>query len=189
MTTQNTTVAEAAARPINRTSRKRNRTLVRFVPVLFAAVLIAAVFSGLWSAANGTDGPAPRSLAGLSLTQVVAGPEAVSQMSKLHGKGVGVVDGYVAHYQGAAGGAVLYVGEMGSVENAVALNRQMEERIAAGNPYFTDLKPLVVEGMQLFSVRSGAETHYFWQAGPLINWIGFDRDDPAALAVAVATVR
>jgi hypothetical protein len=162
---------------------------MRLVPVVFAAVLIVAVISGLWGEANGTDGPAPNNLAGLTLAQVVTGPEAVSQMSRLHGKGVGLVDGYIAHYQGARGGAVLYVGEMGSVENAVALNKQMVDRIAAGNPMFTDLSSLAVEGVEVFKVLSGPETHYFWQIGELINWIGFDRDDPVALAEAVRVVR
>jgi hypothetical protein len=189
VTTQNSTAAAPPARPVNRASRKQRSILVRLVPVVFAAVLITAVFSGLWASANGPDGPAPRSLGTFSLAQVITGPEAVSQMSRLHGKDVGVVDGYIAHYQGARGGAVLYVGEMGSVENAVALNRQMVERIAAGNPMFTDLSSLTVEGMEVFAVRSGTETHYFWQVGELINWIGFDRDDPAALAEAVRAIR
>jgi hypothetical protein len=189
VTTQNTTATAAAEPLLARPSGRRRRNLVRFVPVAFAVVLVVAVFSGLWSAANGPDGPAPRSLAGMSLAQLIAGPEAVSQMSKLHGKGVGVVDGYIAHYQGSGGGAVLYVGRMGSVENAVALNQQMVDRIAVGNPMFTDLSSLTVEGTEVFKVRSGPESHYFWREGELINWIGFDRDSPAALAEAVRVVR
>jgi hypothetical protein len=187
--TQNTGGDATVARPPIHTSQTRKYVLARLVPMLFGALLVGLVFAELRSAADVPTGPAPRSLAGLTLAQVVTGPDAVYQMSRLHGKGIGVLDGYIAHYRGATGGAVLYVGEMGSVESAVAFNRQMVDLIAAGNPMFTDLRSLAVENIEVFEVRSGPETHYFWQVGELINWIGFDRDDRDALAAAVRAIR
>jgi hypothetical protein len=189
MSTQNTTADVAASSPSGRASRQRNRALALLVPLFFGLLLAGLVFAEMRNAADVPIGPAPRSLAGLTLAEVVTGPEAVSQMSRLHGKGVGIVDGYIAYYQGATGSAVLYVGEMGTVENAVALNQQMVDLIAEGNPIFTDLTTLTVEGMEVFAVRSGPETHYFWQVGELINWIGFDRDDPSVLTAAIRVVR
>ena len=176
--------ASAATRP----PRRLHGATVKVVPMLFVVVLVAAVATGLWNAANEQDGPAPRSLGGLQLGQTITGPEAVAQMSKLHGKGVGVVDGYIAHYQGPSGGAVLYVGQTASEGDAALLLKQMEERIGAGNQYFTNLKATTVGGVKIFSVLSGKQTHYFWQAGDLVNWIGFDQDDPDALAAAVKAI-
>lgn len=173
-----------------RHSRKGGSLLVRLMPLVFAAVLVGAVAGGLWNAANAANGSAPPSLDRLQLTGSMAGPEAVAEMSKLHGKGIGVVDGYVAHYDGGtSGGAILYVGEAASEKEAALLTGQMEERIGAGNQYFTDLKSVTVDGVKLYSVRSRQENHYFWQAGNKVIWIGFDRDDQAALSAAVKAFR
>ncbi len=162
---------------------------MRLLPVLFAAVLVWAVASGLWNAANGPDGPAPRDFASYRLTRTITGPEAVEQMSKLHGKGVGVTDGYVAHYDGSSGGAVLYVGETTTEKDAAGLLEQMVVRIGPSNRYFTGLKPVTVEGTRAYSVRGGQESHYFWQVKNKVVWVGFDRDDPAGLAAVVRAVR
>ncbi len=159
---------------------------MRLVPVVFAAALVAAVAGGLWNAANAQQGIAPKQLGTYQLTgDPVVGAEAVAQMSRLHGKGVGVVDGYVAHYRGPSGGAMVYLGSTASEKDAIELLRQMEERIGAGNQYFTNLRQLTVEGVKVYTVRSGPETHYFWQAGKNVIWMGFDRDDPTELAIAV----
>lgn len=168
---------------------RRPGRIGRWMPLVFGAILLFAVVAGLWNAANPPAGPAPPGLAGLRLTRTVTGAEAVAEMSRLHGKGVGLKDGYVAHYDGPSGGAVLYVGSAESEGAAAELLGQMEERIGPDNRYFTGLRPLVVEGVRLFFVRSGQESHYFWQAGDKVVWIGFDRDDPAALVAAVRGVR
>ncbi len=169
--------------------RRRGTPIGRIVPFVFAVALVAAVAIGLWSAANGPQGDAPQQLGNYQLSELTTGPAAVAQMSRLHGKGVGVVDGYVGHYESASNGAMLYVGETASEKDAVDLLGQMAERIGAGNQYFTDLKPLTVEGVKVFTVRSGPQTHYFWQAGKKVIWMGFDRDDPAELDLAVKGLR
>ncbi len=162
---------------------------MRALPLVFAAVLVWVVGSGLWYAANGTGGSAVQSFGSYRLTQATTGQEAVAQMSRLHGKGVGVTDGYVGHYEGPSGGAMAYVGETASERDAGVLLAQMEQRIGAGNQYFTDLKPLTVDGVRVLSVRNGQEAHYFWQAGKSVLWIGFDREDPVGLSAAVQAFR
>ncbi len=169
--------------------RAWGRPLIRLLPLVFGAGLLWAVGSGLWSAANGSGGTAPPTFAGYRLAQTTSGPDAVAQMSKLHGKGVGLVDGYVAHYDGASGGAVVYVGATASEKDALQLLEQMERRIGAGNQYFADLKPVTVEGVRVLSVRNGQESHYFWQTGSKVIWIGFDRVDPASLSAALKAFR
>ncbi len=170
------------------TPTSRNH-LVRLFPLIFAVLLVTAVAVGLWNASTLQQGVAPGNLGAYELGDLVTGPAAVAQMSRLHGKGVGVMDGYVAHYSGPSGGAVLYVGEAASEKDSVELLRQMEERIAAGSRYFAGLRRLTVEGVEVFTVRSGPETHYFWQTGKRVIWIGFDRDDPAGLATTVRSLR
>ena len=175
--------------PTARRVRRGGSPIARIVPFVFAVALVAAVAGGLWSAAKAQQGDAPQQLGSYRLREVTTGPAAVAQMSRLHGRGVGVVDGYVGHYEGPSGGAMLYVGETASEKDALDLLGQMEERIGAGNQYFTDLKSLTVEGVRLFTVRSGPQTHYFWQTGKKVIWMGFDRDDPTELAIAVKGLR
>ncbi|MGE5619193.1 MAG: hypothetical protein ACM3US_08040 [Sphingomonadaceae bacterium] len=162
---------------------------MRVLPLVFAAVLVWVVGSGLWYAANGSSGPVLQSFGSYRLTQATTGQEAVAQMSRLHGKGVGVTGGYVGHYEGPSGGAMAYVGETAGEGDARTLLAQMERLIAAGNPYFTDLKPLTIDGVRVLSVRSGQEAHYFWQAGNKVVWIGFDQEDPAGISAAVQAFR
>ncbi len=172
-----------------RSHAKRRSVWVRLLPLGFAAVLIAAVVIGLWNAANPPQGDAPNSFGSYQMAQIVTGPAAVAQMSKLHGKGVGVDDGYVAHYQGPSGGAVAYVGETASEAAALELLKQMEVRIGAGNQYFTNLRAITVDGVKLFAVRSGSESHYFWATGKKVAWVAFDREDQAGLAAAVRAIQ
>lgn len=162
---------------------------MRVLPFVFAAVLVWVVGSGLWYAANGSSGSVPQSFGSYRLTQATTGQEAVAQMSRLHGKGVGVTDGYVGHYEGPSGGAMVYFGEAASERDAGALLVQMEQRIGPGNQYFTDLKPRTVDGIRVLSVRNGQEAHYFWQVGRNVVWIGFDREDPVGLSAAVQAFR
>ncbi len=178
-----------AANTPGRVSVKRGSPWVRLLPLAFAAVLVAAVVVGLWSAANPPRGDAPTSFGTYQLTQIVTGPAAVAQMSKLHGKGVGVDGGYVGHYEGPSGGAVAYVGETSSEAGALELLRQMEVRIGAGNQYFTNLRAVTVDGVKVFAVRSGSESHYFWATGKKVAWVAFDREDQAGLAAAVRAIQ
>lgn len=178
--------AEAASTwATERRPRKRRSILVQLVPVVFAAVLIGAVAAGLWQAANPATGAAPTSFAGYQISQLVTGPDAVARMSRLHGKGVGVTDGYIGHYESGSNGVVAYVGDTISEQDAASLLKQMEDRIAAGNQYFIDLRPVSVDGKRVLWVRSGQESHYFWQQGSKVIWLAFDKDDRAGLAAAV----
>ena len=172
----------------SRASRRRGSILVRLLPILFAAGLIAVVVAGLWNSANPSRGSAPEAIGAYQLSQIVTGPAAVTQMARLHGKGIGVVDGYVGHYEGPSGGIVAYVGEAASDSDAAALLKQMEQSIGTSNQYFTNLKTVTVNGVKLFSVRSGPENHYFWATGKKVIWLAFDKDDQTALAAAVTTI-
>ena len=180
-------VAQARRRELG--EPKHGNWPVRLLPILFMLGLVAAVGTGLWNAANPHEGAAPLAIGEYRQTQVVTGPAAVSQMSRLHGKGVGVSDGYVGHYEGRGGGMVAYVAETPSEADADSLLRQMEERIGTGNQYFTGLKPVAVDGVRVLSVQSGQESHYFWAAGKKVVWIAFDRDDQPALVSAVRVIR
>lgn len=171
-----------------RTSEKRGILIVRLLPVLFAAVLVTAVAAGLWNVANPSNGDAPAALGAYRLSQIVTGPAAVSQMTQLHGKGVGVVGGYIAHYEGPSGSVVAYVGETSSENDAATLLEQMEQSIGTANQYFTNLKSVTVDGVKLFSVRSGPESHYFWTTGKKVIWLAFGKDDRAGLVAAVGAI-
>jgi hypothetical protein len=157
----------------------------RLMSVVFAIAMIAAVVVGLWVSVSGPDEAASNRLARLRLVETVTGPEAVAEISRLHGAGTGVTGGYVAHYQGSAGRAVLYVGRTDSDQDAAVLMKQLEDRIVEESDRYSDLEPRMVGGVRVLSVLSGGEPHYFWQARSLVIWLGFERDYPAGLIAAV----
>jgi hypothetical protein len=153
---------------------------------LFAVAMIAAVVLGLWASVSGPEDAASRRLARLRLVDSVGGPEAVAEMTRLYGEGV--VSGYVAHYEGSAGRAVLHVGRTGSEGAAAALVGRLEDRMAGGWEGFTGVEPREVEGVRVLSALGGEGRQYFWQARELVVWLGFDREYPAGLAAAVGAL-
>ena len=96
------------------------------------------------------------------------GEAAIKEMSQLHGRDVGMVGGWVAHYQR---NATVYVGEIADEDSASNLLEAMVSRIGAGNAIFKDLQRVRFEGQDLYSVFGQGQNHYFYQKGNKVIWI------------------
>ncbi len=166
-------------------SKRTRAQRVRNLSLRLAIVLIVIVAFALWSTDDTVGGDAPSKLVAYKRTQVVTAPQAVAQMSQLHGKAVGIVDGYIATYRADQNSLVAYVGQMASPSDAEALNKLMENRIARGNAIVTGLKSLKIDGTRVLFVKAGPETHYFWAVGSRVIWLAFDKDDPPGLHAAM----
>jgi hypothetical protein len=184
MTTARNPEAGASASP---GPARPNRGIppARLMSIVFAALMIASIALGLEMSVSGLEDSASRRLGRMRLVETVSGPRAVAEISLLHGAGAQLTDGYVAHYQGAAGKAVLYVGRTASEQEAAILMEQLEDRIAAGIDRFSEPEHRVVEGVRVLSVLSDGEPQYLWQARSLVVWLGLEQDYPAGLAAAV----
>lgn len=188
MTAQNSREEATASPAPPHTRPRRGSVPARYMSATFAVLMIAVVALGLWASVSGLDESAASRLARLRLVDTVTGPDAVEEISSLHGASTGLTGGYVAHYQGSAGSAVLYVGRTASEQDAAALMAQLEDRIAVESDRFSGLDHRTVEGVRVLAVLRDGDPHYFWQAQSLIIGLSFEKDYPPGLTAAVGAL-
>ena len=178
---QSNAMPPAAARSSGAKSKSKTATFVQIILVVAFIIPIVVATIG-WINDDGSGGSMagmpgmsapgpeiPRSLGGMSLSgDVMMGEAAVNEMRQLHGRDVGMVGGWVAHYQR---NATVYVGEISDEESAVKLLEAMVSRIGAGNAVFKDLQRARFEGQELYSVFGLGQNHYFYQKGSKVIWL------------------
>jgi hypothetical protein len=170
-------VEGAAAQPV-----KFGKLLVFAVTALFALAIGMSVFSGLWSAASKVEvTPAPRELAGYHLDQAMEGPQAIEEISALHGEDIEVLDAWIAHYQGSAS---IWAARASSEEQAAKLLDDMVKGIGEGKSPFQGLRDLEIEGVATYTVTDGRQQHFFYQQGDQVIWVAAPRggEQPFVLA-------
>jgi len=118
---------------------------------------------------------APQRLGAVTLIDVLTGQEAIEDMSMLHGKDVGVVGGWVGHYQARG---IAFVGEIVDEKGAVQLLDSMVARIGVGNRVFTGLKSTQIDGQKLYFVTGQGQNHYFYQKGSKVIWLSLPTNKP-----------
>lgn len=161
---------------------KPGRLLILLVPVVFAMAIGMSVASGLWSAASQQEvTPAPRQLAGYHLDQAMSGPQAIAEISELHGKEIQVVDAWVGHYQG---GATIWASRSASEPEAVKLLDKMVLRIGEGTSPFQGLTEIQVNGLTAYTVTDGRQQHFFYQQGDQVIWLAAPRGGEEAFVLA-----
>jgi hypothetical protein len=100
--------------------------------LLFQVVLVAGLGIGIWLGLRGNvEVPplaAPSHLGEMRLVGQVTGQQAVLQAQRLHGKDVGIIDGYVAEYRGDGEWMTLWVGQAESELAAQELMERMTQR-------------------------------------------------------------
>ncbi len=117
----------------------------------------------------------PQKLGGVNLVDALTGQEAVEDMSMLHGKGVGLVGGWVGHYQSKG---IAFVGEAVDEKGAAQLLEAMVQRIGAGNATFRNLRDSVIDGQKAYSVTGQGQNHYFYQKGNKVIWLTLPTNKP-----------
>ncbi len=163
---------------------KAGRLLILLAPVLFALALGVSVASGLWSAASQQEvTPAPREIAGYHLDQSMSGPEAIAEISELHGKDIDIADGWVAHYQG---GGTIWAARAGSEQQAAKLLERMVQGIGDGNSPFQGLQEINFGGVPTYTVTDGRQQHFFYQKGDQVVWVATPRRAEEAFFSAAA---
>lgn len=136
--------------------------------IWFAAL---ALLTGYGAAARAEP---PRSLGSLGLVHAVQGKEALRHINRLHGKGVGAIDGYVAHYEKDGAAAVLYRSQASSRAEATGQLGRMTEAIRRGDGPFHDLKASRRGEATVYSVLGQGQKHYFFQRDASVLWLAVD---------------
>ncbi|MBI4302495.1 MAG: hypothetical protein HY664_07805 [Chloroflexi bacterium] len=151
-------------------TRRKSPTLA-FFQLAVAFLLVVAVGWGLWQMTRGQNSETvniPSNIAGLSLVSKMTGEQGLAEIRQLHGKNVGVTDGWVAHYEN---GATIWAGQTQNEGQAYQLLVTMTRRIEAGTPEFKDLERLPVGGHDVFTVTGLGQRHYYYQSGAYVIWI------------------
>ena len=113
----------------------------------------------------------PDSLAGLKLKEYKTGKEAIDEIFNLHGRKMGIVNGYVATYAGKEGKATVYYSVAKSKKLAQRLIDWMVKRIGEGNKYFQGLKKEHSAPQIFYSVHGEGGKHFFLCKDDKVIWI------------------
>ena len=164
--------------PAPRKPVRRRRRIVIAIQLL----LVLGLFLGMWlSFRADTDAPgsvAPAYLGNVPLVDQTTGQEALSQMRVMHGTEIGVIDGYIARYEGGGDRVTVWVGQTEDPSAAQELLELMTQKIAMGNPSFRDLEQMSVNGKGVYSVVGGGESHYYYRDGAIVIWVSVSASEP-----------
>ncbi len=116
----------------------------------------------------------PLVLGGLQLVKTVTGDEGLAQVSRLHGKDVGMEQGYIAHYGGNPNKATLWVGWAENDATAQALTDLMTSKIGPDHPIFRDFQAFTFGGRRVYAVTGQGQQHYYFRSGRAVVWVAVD---------------
>jgi hypothetical protein len=128
----------------------------------------------------------PHKLGSFDLVGVETGPEAVQNISRLHGIDIDIVDGLVAQYANDDSSFVLWVSENRSDEEARRLFDVMDEKMP-NSSMFKNRTEVDVEGRTIIYVTGGGMENYYWVEGAKNYWVGvFEGDDLEIVSLVVS---
>lgn len=157
------------------------RRLVLAVVLLVLALVAYAAYNLVEPA----QAPFPEDLAGLRLTQLTEGDEALRAIDRLHGKAIeGMVRGWVATYVAGSERALIWVAEAGNPAQAQELLAAMV-RSMHGGEVFSSPRPGEVDGLSYYTSTGLGMYHYFYARGDRVVWVavGSPRRDAIFRAV------
>lgn len=163
------------------------RRAIRLLQIGLVLVLVGAVLWSWMANTSATISP-PHSLGALTLKSQVVGPEAVAQVSELHGKKIPLQDAFVARYAGAQGALTAWVSLSASESESEDLLQKMLEGIRGGNRMFTGLTQEQLKGRAVYRVYGQGQSHYFFRSGVRVVWIQVEAGDGRALVEVALSV-
>ncbi len=121
----------------------------------------------------------PAKLGSLALTKTTQGPDALSELSKMHGVGFDLTGGYRADYAGDGSQATLWVGQAKDAAAAQSMVDTMAQKIGAGNATFADFQTLTIGGRKLYTATGQDQQHFFYAVNDKIVWLAADPEQGA----------
>ena len=146
-------------------------------PALIAAGgLIFLIAIAYWTYAEALANPiavaVPDVVAGARLTQKTTGPEAVAEVTRLHGKAFPLTSGAMALY--GDGAVTLWVSGASASPIAAEMVRTMTEKIAENRSPFTPRGMRQVNGRAVYELVGLGQRHFYFQSGALVVWLTAD---------------
>jgi len=116
----------------------------------------------------------PDSIGPMKLKESKTGSEALKELFRLHGKRMGLANGYVGEYRGENGNATVYYSVAKNEDISVRLLEFMVKRIGEGNKYFQGLKEERRGSFIFYSVTGMGQNHFFFRIADKVIWIAAD---------------
>ena len=126
----------------------------------------------------------PQNLGQLELVGNVTGEQARAAIGKMHGKGIEMVDGYIAEYSHNQSRVTVWVAEAPSEPDAFSLLKQMVDRIGAGNQAFRNLRAISVGDKEVFTADGSGGQHYFYAKDNKVIWLAIQGAEPIGVVKA-----
>jgi len=152
--------------------RAKRRRLYPLFQVGFVLLLLAA---GWFSFGRNVLAPlrprgVPEQLGEMRVASFIEGPQALAQVDKLHGSGIGLIGASVVEYSHAfnpyhgtnSERVTVWVGKAGSPEAADDLLQRMRDGIQGGGSAFGEVLPVEGLGVEAFQVQGPGGQHFFY---------------------------
>ncbi len=146
-------------------------TLIVVGVIMLISVLVYWGFQEILVGASEVN--LPKSLAGLPLTKVAYGAEAVEEITSLHGKEFPLTSGAMGDY-GSSGQATLWVAGFADNSTAAQILRAMQEKIASVNTPFEPTGEEQNGGRTVYLLDGMGQKHIYFQSSSLVIWLAAD---------------
>ena len=125
------------------------------------------------SIANPEATKLPKSIAGFSLNTATYGPDAVAEITRLHGKEFPIDSGAMGMY-GDTNQISLWVAGFATRIVAKQIVSAMEEKIALGNSPFIPTEQKNIGYRTIYRLDGMGQKHIYFQSGNLVLWLAAD---------------
>lgn len=116
----------------------------------------------------------PQTLAELPLTNATYGPEAVTEINRLHGKEFPLTAGAMGTYTDGQAHATLWVSQFASRAVAQQIVDAMRDKIAEGRSPFESIGTQPVGARLIYELDGLGQKHFYFQSNDLVIWLAVD---------------
>lgn len=118
----------------------------------------------------------PRTIAGMTLTELMDGDQAAAVIDRMHRGTVATQANFIATYQGPPGSATYYVSLYDDPRQPVADREEMAEIMAKESHGFSHLMRRTKNDIVFYMALGQGQAHYFFARGRELVWLAVDID-------------
>lgn len=140
--------------------------------MIFAGTILIVGSLIFWPGAANKDETVriPKLLAGLGLSEVHHGPDAVKEITRLHNKDLGVVTGVMGVY-GSNNQITVWVARFSTSKTADQMVTAMREKIAPGKFPFSPTGSVQANGRTIYTLEGMGQKNFYFQSKELVIWL------------------
>ncbi|WP_366923594.1 hypothetical protein MFMK1_000497 [Metallumcola ferriviriculae] len=159
--------------------------------ILFAFVLVVALVVS-WNLTKSEALPTlnaeefPAELAGMPRVELSVGPDAVKNISGLHGTDIEIVEGLVAIYSTAKEDRqmIVWVSESRNKQEATKLLTIMDNMMPNSSA-FSNYQVKILNGRTYYYVTGIGMDNYYYQKGKRLYWVAIKDKDPETVLLNI----